>query len=164
MKDLLPYVGLIALVLSILNTVYQRRKEAQGDWAKRIDDAVKPFGPLLEDVSIIRAELKVLQKQVEVFWKGVSFSSAQALHSPHTRELDVLLEQFQRDELKNERDLQKLKTMLIDITQTDDSPLRRKLALDILTLIHVRFEIGGDLITSLRQQDRGLRDSRHRKE
>jgi uncharacterized protein YukE len=169
LKDLLPYVGILALALSILNTVYQRKKDQQGDWSKKIDEAVKPFNGLPDTVSTVAAELKVLQKQMEVFWKGVSFSSAQALHSPHTKELDALLEKFQRDEIESERDLQKLKSMLTDVSKTDDSPLRRKLALDILTLIHVRFEIGGDLINSLRQQDRGLRDSmdhfsRHLKE
>lgn len=152
-------MGLIALALSIANTIYQRKKDQRSDWSKRIDEAVKPFSGLPDTIVTIAAELKVLQKQVEVFWKGVSFSSAQALHSPHTKELDALLEKFQRDEIQNERDLQMLKSMLTEVSKTDSSPLRRKLALDILTLIHVRFEIGGDLITSLRQQDRGLRDS-----
>jgi uncharacterized protein involved in exopolysaccharide biosynthesis len=156
---LLPYVGVIALVLSVANSIYQRKKDQQGDWTAKINDAVAPYRGLPEALSEIRAELQVLKKQVEVFWKGVSFSSAQALHSPHTKELDALLEKFQRDEIQSEKDLQKLKSMLTDVVNNDSSPLRRKFALDILTLIHVRFEIGGDLITSLRQQDRGLQDS-----
>ena len=87
---------------------------------------------------------------MEVFWKGVSFSSAQALHSPHTKELDDLLEKFQRDEIQSEKDLEKLKLMLRDVAETDTSAMRKKYALDILTLIHVRFEIGGDLVTAMR--------------
>jgi negative regulator of genetic competence, sporulation and motility len=100
----------------------------------------------------MRAELQVLKKQVEVFWKGVSFSSAQALHSPHTKELDELLEKFQRDEIQSEKDLEKLKSMLQDVVNHDSSPMRKKFALDILTLIHVRFEIGGDLVTAMRKE------------
>jgi hypothetical protein len=137
--------------LSVLNTFYQRRKDQQGDWSKKISDAVTPFKGLPEVVSEIRADLQVLKKQVEVFWKGVSFSSAQALHSPHTRELDELLEKFQRDEIQSELELAKLKSMLQEVAQTDASPMRKKYALDILTLIHVRFEIGGDLVTAMRE-------------
>lgn len=151
MKDLLPYVGLLAFVLSIINTVYQRRKETQGDWQKKIDKAVEPFVRMPAAIAEIAADLAVAKKQLEVFWRGVSFSSAQALHSPHTKELDLLLEKFQRDEIQSEKDLFKLKTMLQDVVDNDNDPMRKKFALDILTLIHVRFEIGGDLVTSFRQ-------------
>ena len=140
----------MALALSVVNTIYQRRKDQQGDWSKQISDAVAPFKGLPEAVSEMHAELQVLKKQVEVFWKGVSFSSAQALHSPHTKELDELLEKFQRDEIQSEKDLEKLKSMLKEVVESDPSPMRRKYALDILTLIHVRFEIGGDLVTAMR--------------
>jgi len=150
-KELLPYVGLLALALSIANTVYQRRKDVQGDWQKKIDKAVEPFAGLPQMVTEIAADLAVAKKQLEVFWRGVSFSSAQALHSPHTKELDVLLEKFQRDEIQSEKDLFKLKEMLKDVAENDPEPMRKKFALDILTLIHVRFEIGGDLVESFRQ-------------
>jgi hypothetical protein len=162
LKELLPYVGLIALVLSLVNAAYQRRKDQQGDWSKRIDEAVKPYLGLPDSVFALGAELKVLQKQMEVFWRGVSFSSAAALHSPHTPELDALLEAFQRDELKDEQDLKRLKAILIHICKTDDDPFRRKLATDILTLIRVRFEIGGNLLASLQERDRGLHNSMDR--
>lgn len=135
----------------MLNTYYQRKRDQQGDWSKRIAESVKPFEHLPETVSELHAELLVLKKQVEVFWKGVSFSSAQALHSPHTKELDELLEKFQRDEIRSELELAKLKQMLQEVAETDASPMRKKYALDILTLIHVRFEIGGDLVTAMRE-------------
>lgn len=140
----------MALVLSVVNTLYQRRKDQQSDWTTKISDAVAPYEKLPEVINEIRAELQVLKKQVEVFWKGVSFSSAQALHSPHTKELDDLLEKFQRDEIQSEKDLAKLKIMLQEVVDHDESPIRKKFALDILTLIHVRFEIGGDLLSAMR--------------
>lgn len=162
MKELLPYVGLIALALSLVNTAYQRRRDQQGDWKKELKD----LSDKLDDTA---RKLLVLETKSDIFFKGVSFSSAQALHSPHTKELDALLEKFQRDELKDERQLRRLKTMLTEIAHADEVPLRRKLALDILTLIRVRYEIGGDLMDSLQQRDRGLRESmdnfsRHLKE
>lgn len=148
----MSYVGLIALGLSVINAIYQRRKDQASDWTGKINEAVAPFKGLPETVSEMHAELQVLKKQIEVFWKGVSFSSAQALHSPHTKELDELLEKFQRDEIQSEKDLEKLKSMLQDVVNDDPSSLRKKFALDILTLIHVRFEIGGDLVTAMRSQ------------
>lgn len=156
MKELLPYIGLLSLVIVIINAAYQRRRDTQGDWGKRIADAVKPYEGLPKAVADITADLHVLQKQVEVFWKGVSFSSAQALHSPHTKELDGLLEKFQREEIENERELHRLKELLQGITKDDPDPVRQKFALDILTLIHVRFEIGGDLIDALRRQNQSV--------
>jgi uncharacterized protein involved in exopolysaccharide biosynthesis len=161
LKELLPYVGLLALLLSVVNTAYQYRKDKRGDSGKAISDAIAPFKTLPDAVSEIKAELQVLKKQVEVFWKGVSFSSAQALHSPHTKELDTLLEKFQRDEIQNEKDLQRLKELLKGISKEDPDPVRQKFALDILTLIHVRFEIGGDLIDALRKQNQSVDHSIH---
>lgn len=140
----------MALALSVVNTYYQRNKDKSDDWSRKISDSVAPFVGLPDAVNEVRAELQVLKKQVEVFWRGVSFSSAQALHSPHTPELDMLLEKFQRDEIQSEKDLEKLKMMLREVAETDTSPMRRKYALDILTLIHVRFEIGGDLVSAMR--------------
>ena len=136
----------------MVNSVYQRRKDQQGDWKHELKE-------LADKLDTVSNRLLVLETKSDIFFKGVSFSSAQALHSPHTKELDELLEKFQRDEIQSEKDLEKLKSMLQDVAQNDPSQLRKKFALDILTLIHVRFEIGGDLITSLRQQDRGLHDS-----
>lgn len=144
-------MGIVALVLSVANSIYQRRRDTKEDWSKKIADAVKPFENLPHDMAEISADLQVLKKQVEVFWKGVSFNTAQALHSPHTKELDLLLEKFQRDEIQSEKDLFKLKEMLKDVADNDPEPMRRKFALDILTLIHVRFEIGGDLVESFRR-------------
>ena len=133
----------MALLLSVVNSVYQRRKDQQGDWKHELKD----LADKLEGVS---NRLLVLKTKAEIFFKGASVSSAQALHSPHTKELDELLEKFQRDEIQSEKDLEKLKSMLRDVADHDSSPTRRKYALDILTLIHVRFEIGGDLVTAMR--------------
>lgn len=144
MKEFLPYIGLVALALSLLNTIYQRKRDQQGD----LKEELKEIADKLEGAA---SRLLVLETKSDIFFRGVSFSSAQALHSPHTRELDDLLEKFQRDEIQSEKDLEKLKVMLREVAEHDTSPIRKKYALDILTLIHVRFEIGGDLVTMMRQ-------------
>ncbi len=125
-----------ALLLAVANAAYSRRRDAQGDLSGKLKDL---DGKL--DDSIRR--LVILETQISVFWKGVSFSSAAALHSPHTPALDRLLEKFQADAFENETELQELKTLLQPIAANDPLPFRRKLASDILTLIHVRYEIGG---------------------
>lgn len=143
MKEILPYVGVLALLLSVVNSLYQRRKDQQGDWKQEI----KELSDKLEKVS---SRLLVLETKSDIFFKRLGVSTAEALHSPHTKELDELLEKFQRDEIQSEKDLEKLKMMLREVADTDASPMRRKYALDILTLIHVRFEIGGDLVSAMR--------------
>lgn len=158
MNEALPYVGLVSLLLSIVSTAYLWRRNSKSDWAKGLADAIKPYEKLPEAVASITADLHVLQKQVEVFWKGVSFSSAQALHSPHTPELDELLERFQHDEIRNEKEIERLRSLLQNqvINNDEETKERKKIARDILTLIRVRFEIGGGLIESLRKQDQSV--------
>lgn len=144
-------LGVSGLGWNIYIFRFSRKTKETADWQTKINEAVKPFEGLPAAVAELRSELEVAKKQLEVFWRGVSFSSAAALHSPHTKELDTLLEKFQRDEIQSEKELGKLKEMLQDVAANDPEPMRKKFALDILTLIHVRFEIGGDLIESFRQ-------------
>ncbi len=141
MKDNLPYLFSGAfLLLAILTFAYARKRDNKEEFTK-----------LSDKVEIALNRLTVIETKAEIYFKGMSVSAAQALHSPHTKELDVLLEKFQRDEIQSEKDIQNLKTMLQDVVETDPNPLRVKYATDILTLIHVRFEIGGDLVESFRQ-------------
>lgn len=149
----------IAVVVGVLSffwgmyVFFSNRKRTEGqDWQAKINKAVEPFEGLPKAVAEIAADLSVAKKQLEVFWKGVSFSSAQALHSHNTPELDVLLEKFQRDEIENEKELYELKSRLKGVVDDEvETPTRKKFAQDILTLIHVRFEIGGNLVESFRQ-------------
>ncbi len=145
MKEYLPHLlSAGALLLAIVNAVYSRKRDAQSDLKEKLTK-------LSDKVEIALNRLTVIETKAEIYFKGMSVSAAQALHSPHTKELDILLEKFQRDEIQNEKDLQKLKGMLQDVVDIDTNPSRVKYALDILTLIHVRFEIGGDLVESFRQ-------------
>jgi hypothetical protein len=149
-QDGIPYVisgG--ALLLAIINTAYARHKDVQGE-----------FKHLAEKVEGLLTRLTVVETKAEIFFRGMSVSSAQALHSPHTKELDSLLEKFQRDEIQNEKDLIRLKAMLQEVVNDDPNSMRQKFALDILTLIHVRFEIGGDLVENFRKQTRAANGSR----
>lgn len=147
MKDVLPYVGLVALLLAVVNTIYQYRKDTQGDWKAR-------FKELSDKLENAVSRLIVVETKAEIFFRGLSVSSAQALHSPHTKELDRLLEKFQKDLIEDESELQELERLLKEVTRSDPDNLRRKFAQDILTLIEVRYKIGGELIRSLENEDK----------
>ncbi len=149
-KDWLPYlISAGALLLAVINTLYSRRRDAQGDWKAR-------FKELTEKLETMVNRLTILETKAEIYFRGMSVFAAQDLHSPHTPELDRLLEKFQRDEIQNEKELYELKRLLRDIADHDPDLERRKLADKTLLLIHVRFEIGGDLITALRKQDQSV--------
>lgn len=85
--------------------------------------------------------LTVLEMKMEVFWKLVSVSSAQALHSPHTPELDRLIEKFQQEKI-NDFELLRFKELLKEVADDpEENKFRQKAALEVLALIHVRYEI-----------------------
>jgi hypothetical protein len=90
-------------------------------------------------------EVALLKMQVGVFWKGVSFSASQALHSPHTPELDELIERFQQGTI-TDTELRKFKSMLAKIKESDEDKIRQKFASDVLTLIHIRYEITPEMV------------------
>lgn len=149
----LPYlISAGALLLAIANTWYSRKRDTQGDLQERF----KELSTKLENVS---NRLIVVETQTTIFFKGVSFSSAQALHSPHTPELDTLLEKFQRDQIASEEELERLETLVKKVARSDPNPLRRKVAFDILTLIEVRYKIGDELMSALSRQDESVHDT-----
>ena len=148
MRENLPYLlSAGALILALVNALYSRKRDAQGDLERRLKEVT-------DDLKDISKRLIILEARSEIFFKGLSVSTAQALHSPHTPELDKLLEAFQHDTLKDEKDVRRLKQLLQELLKNDnESAFRKKLASDVLTLVRVRYEIGGELINSLDQSD-----------
>ena|ERR1043165_3717300 len=100
----------------------------------------------IQEIESIRRDVALLKLQVDVFWKGVSFNSAQTLHSPHTPELDRLIEKFQRDEI-TDSELYEFKRRLREVqSDASETPLRRKAAGEVLTLIKVRYEVAAKVV------------------
>lgn len=102
--------------------------------------------PLIRLVSDINTRLKVVEFQMTILVKGFSFSAASALHSPHTEELDILLEKFQNQEI-NDIEIKELIRQLKKtvINNPKESAYRKKLAMDILTLITITYEVNPNL-------------------
>lgn len=147
-------ISFVALVFVGLNLRHTRKRETETDWQEQIDDAIKPFLRLPDIVAELSANQLVLKKQMEVFWKGVRYGSAEALISPHTPELDDLLRRFQGDRPTLSRlELQRLRYLLREVRDDpEETTFRRKMANDVITLTRVE-EIGCELRESLNEQD-----------
>lgn len=134
-------VSVTALILQLANARYQRSRDRGGDLEK-----------LKASVQEMQVGYAVLRAQADIYWSKTTRSTAQELISPHTPELDAMLNLLSADKLPLEA-LPKLKTLLRNILDTEvvtphDDELtrarvkrRRTLALDTLTLIEIRFEI-----------------------
>lgn len=127
-----------SLGLSVTALRHSRRQESQHD-----------SEDIIEKLTTVCADVLVLKKQMEIFWKGVGFSAAQAIHSPHTPELDRLLEMFQSDDIHNAADWRRLKQLLRSVASDEDAN-RAKWASDLLVLIEVR-EVGENMAAELAQ-------------
>lgn len=124
------FFSLVGLALAVAAFRHTRSREATKDLKEKfdqVDDALR--------------RVLVLETKIDVFWKQVAFSSAQALHSPHAPELDYLIERFQQERL-NDAELREFKHRLNDIVDDpQESAFRQKSAREVLALIHVRYEI-----------------------
>lgn len=136
MKEIIPYaLSILALLLAAVNTIYSRKRDAQGDWDEK-------FNKLSADVADYGKRQVVLETQVSVFWKGVSYSAAEALHSPTDHlGIDTLIDKFRRGQLRDEDEIAVFKNAMQNIVANDPDPFRRKAAREVLLGIRLEFEI-----------------------
>lgn len=134
-------LSLSTLAFTILDKRRMRLKERADEWDGKIATAVHNTQTAMSKINEVERRMERMQTQIEVFWKGVSYSSSQALHSPHTPELDALIEKYQRDEITSE-ELIEFKNMLRAIvTDPKESVGRKKSARETLLTIHIRYEM-----------------------
>lgn len=132
------WVGIvISATMSIIVFVYTISRNRQHDDTD-----------LRKEIGDLQSRMVALETKISVFWRGVSFSAAQVLHSPHNPELDELIEKFQHDQI-DDQELRKFKGMLGEIAKDDSNKLHQKAARDVLTLIRVRYEINPELEGSM---------------
>jgi|ERR1051325_5805599 hypothetical protein len=130
MKDALPYISMAMTLIGFIYLVTRNKKSDDKETQKCISDLQE---------RVVRIETKI-----DVFWKGVGFSASQVLHSPHTPELDRLIEKFQCDQI-DDVELREFKMRLREIVESDEDKLKQKAARDVLTLIKVRYEIAPEI-------------------
>lgn len=158
--DLRDYFSASAIALTMLNFVYTTWKDRRSvrlaweeeqaaqfdkwriDFEQRMDLRVTPLvtqqSECFRRVGDLEQRGAVMASQIAVFWKGVGYNAAAALHSPHTPEFDVLIEKFQRDaltlpELREFQD--KLYTLL---TNPQESRFRKKAAGEVLFVLQMQ--------------------------
>lgn len=80
----------------------------------------------------LRERLIVVETKLNLFFKDVSLTKADFLHSPHTPELDLLLEKVQSGEKMKQNEVLSLIEMLKQILKSSSETESRKSAAGML--------------------------------
>ena len=141
-------ISFSALVLSLgtfwvmmLSRKQTQWKEARAEWQAKYQSLMQQHEVTTNWLTHIDKDVGVLKTQVEIFWKGVAYSSSQVLHSPHTPELDALIEKYQQDRISPEELIDfkvKLRAILADATETK---VAQKAARETLLTIYLQYDL-----------------------
>jgi hypothetical protein len=128
MKEWLP---IAAILISLIGLIYTFLRN------QRTDDA-----ELKKALDVLSARVVAVETKIEVFWKGVSYSAAEALHSPDDHlGIDKLIDKFRHGRLRDEHEIATFKQAMQNIVDADPDPFRRKAAREVLLGIQLQFEI-----------------------
>lgn len=117
-------MGLIGGLLLILWKVVDARHKDHGD---KIDTLIKSNA--------------TIEAKIELWWKSLGSKAAKILHSPHTPELDGLLEKVQAEQL-SASELSRLTLLLEEMEndKTEELP-RRELAAHLLVTLCAKYSL-----------------------
>ncbi len=157
-------IAVLAVATSVIAFLYSRRRDADKDSAGRIQqmirdgtaglagtvdkntlnitdliqrtvpDLQKLLDKTADRLDTVISRTGVLETKIDVFWKNVAFDAARILHSPHTPELDVLLEKLGRDELIPV-ETARLIEMLAEVSDDRSAPSGNRIAAVIILRI-----------------------------
>lgn len=82
--------------------------------------------------SRLAERITVLETKVDVFWKKVAYDAASILHSPHTPELDRLLEAFQAGTLSPEDSAELIRRLEVIVSSREASSAGARVAAMII--------------------------------
>ena len=141
LSEFLPYGGFAIAITALLINLFDRSKKRQDELRKEWKDADNEISKLLADISeefdSMHSEIEVMKKQMEVFWKGVAYNSASLLHSPHTPELDILIERFTSG-IINSDEMNRFREHLLHIASSkEEGSVRNYLARQVLLVLSV---------------------------
>ena len=134
-------VALMTFVMLRLDKRRDRWREAQEEMDQKFTALRHNHDVLVQRFSPMEQDIKVLKTQVEIFWKGVAYSSSQALHSPHTPELDRLIEKFQQETITAEELAEFKNRLRILVNDPAESVGKKKAARETLLAIHVQYDL-----------------------
>lgn len=119
LSPLIPYAGFLVSTGALLRSHFVSRDAAQTD-----------------------ARLDVLEKQMGLFWKLVEQHMTTVLHSPHTPDLDKLLEKYQSGEALTEEEADDLAHRLVTlINDSSEVQGNRAGAVFLLAALNVRYKL-----------------------
>jgi len=131
----------IAVALFAFN-MWDRKKTSvavlRNEWKSAIQELDEKVEKYVERYTAAHEQLAVIQAQVSVFWKGVAYNGALALHSPHSPEFDALIERFVRGELTEAEMLQFRAKLFAIARDTYEERFRRYVAQEVLLSIYVQ--------------------------
>lgn len=82
-----------------------------------------------------------IEAKIELWWKSLGAKAAKILHSPHTPELDSLLEKVQTEQLSTS-ELSRLTMLLEEMENDKTEPLaRRELAAHLLVTLCAKYSL-----------------------
>jgi len=114
-----------------LNLVSDRTGALEG----KVDEINRRVVPSLQSVtdrlSTVADRTGVLETKIDVFWKNVAYDAARILHSPHTPELDNLLERYQA-QIITSNEKAALADMLREILDSREAPTGNRIAAVII--------------------------------
>lgn len=87
-------------------------------------------------------DIALLKKQGDLFWKMVEQHMTTVLHSPHTPDLDVLLEKYQEGISLTKEDVTELSRLLLKlINDPGEGQGNRTAAVFLLAALDVRYKV-----------------------
>lgn len=151
-------LSFLTFLVLVIDKKRARWKEVQDAWSEKIHKLQIIQEAEVSRLSVVSQNVLVLQKQVEIFWKGVAYSSSQSLHSPHTPELDRLIEKFQREDM-SDYDVEQFRHMLHVILKSPDEPRgAKKAARETLLALYLEYELSHYVIS---QEEFSYRQIQH---
>jgi hypothetical protein len=134
-------VAAIALLLKFSDRSKKHQEQIREEWREADSEISKLLSEMSDEFTEMHAEIEVMKKQLEVFWRGVAYNSASLLHSPHTPELDVLIEKFTTGVISPEELLKFREHLLFIASSTLEGNVRNYLARQVLLVLSIAPEI-----------------------
>lgn len=61
----------LAVIVTVVNSYYARKRDKESDWRKDFDELEGRLTEARKKVDTIEADLRVVQKQIDLFWGTV---------------------------------------------------------------------------------------------
>jgi len=134
-------VAIVSLGIAAWSLIRSHLRDTRGDTKEITDKLRADLEKLTEGHGELRNDVKVLKLQMEVFWRGVGVTAAQALHTPHSENArrDYLIDQYVAHTL-SAAELEEFRQILRQIQTDVAKPVGERLSAgQVLTVLQLEF-------------------------